>query len=101
MTSKTKRVLTEILKYKAYKLHETFLKEEFPCIYRKFLLRQVRQNTFPTALRMWKARGAKDFVERIASQFWSVVAGNQSGTNFANRRHVFGFKDHGERFLQI
>ena len=66
MTSKTKRVLTEILKYKVYKLHETFLKEEFPCIYRKFL-----------------------------------VARNQSGTNFANRRHVFGFKDHGERFLQI
>ena len=46
MTSKTKRVLTEISKYKVYKLHETYLKEEFPCIYRKFLLRQVRQNTF-------------------------------------------------------
>ena len=46
MTSKTKRVLTEISKYKVHKLHETYLKEEFPCIYRKFLLRQVRQNTF-------------------------------------------------------
>ena len=46
MTSKTKRVLTEISKYKVYKLHETYLKEEFLCIYRKFLLRQVRQNTF-------------------------------------------------------
>ena len=46
MTSKTKRVLTGISKYKIYKLHETHLKEEFPCIYRKFLLRQVRQNTF-------------------------------------------------------
>ena len=49
MTSKTKRVLSvqaEITKYKVYKLHETYLKEEFPCIYRKFLLRQVRQNTF-------------------------------------------------------
>ena len=56
----------------------------------------------PAALKiMWKARGAKDFVERIASHFWSVIAGNQSGTNFANRRHVFGFKDYGERFLQI
>ena len=41
MTSKTKRVLTEISKYKVYKLHETYLKEEFPCIYRKFLLRSV------------------------------------------------------------
>ena len=46
MTSKTKRVLTEISKYKVYKLHETYLKEKFPCIYRKFLLRQVRENTF-------------------------------------------------------
>ena len=46
MTSKTKRVLTEISKYKVYKLHEAYLKKEFPCIYRKFLLRQVRQNTY-------------------------------------------------------
>ena len=44
MTSKTKRVLTEISKYKVYKLHETYLKEEFPCIYRKFLLRSVENN---------------------------------------------------------
>ena len=46
MTSKTKRVLTEISKYKVHKSHVTYLKEEFPCIYRKFLLRQARQKTF-------------------------------------------------------
>ena len=101
MTLKTKRVLTEISKYKVYKLHETYLKEEFHCIYRKFLLRQVRQNTFPDSVENVKSKGGEDFVERITSHFWSVVAGNQSGANFANRRHVFGFKDHGERFLQI
>ena len=89
MTLKTKRVLTEISKYKVYKLHETYLKEEFPCIYRKFLLRQVRQNTFSHSDEDVKSKGS----ERIASHYWSVVAGNQSGTNFANRRHVFGFKD--------
>ena len=57
MTLKTKRVLTEILKYKVYKLHETYLKEEFPCIYRKFLLRQVRQNTFSYSVENVKSKG--------------------------------------------
>ena len=57
MTLKTKRVLTEILKYKVYKLHETYLKEEFPCIYRKFLLRQVRQNTFSHSVENVKSKG--------------------------------------------
>ena len=111
MTSKRKCVLTETSKYKVLKLHETYLsmKEEFPCIYRKFLLRQVRQNTFPRALRMWKARGAKDFVERIASHFWSVVAGNQSGTQPRSQglrgetvtktlvKFVLSFQNFGER----
>ena len=84
------------------KLRETYLKGEFPCIYRKFLLRQVRQNTFSRSVENnVKSKGGEGFVERIASHFWSVVAGNQSATNFANRRHVFGFKDYGERFLQI
>ena len=50
MTWKTKCVLTEVSKYKVHKLHETYLKEEFPCIYRKFLLRQVRQNTFSRSI---------------------------------------------------
>ena len=34
--------------------------------------------------------GAKDFIGLIPSHFGSMVAGNQSGSNFANRRHVFG-----------
>ena len=85
-------------------MKHTWLKEELPCIYRKFLLRQVRQGTFSHSVENVKSKGgggAKDFVERIGSHFWSVVAGNQSGTNFANRRHVFGFKDRGGRLLQI
>ena len=32
--------------FKVQSIYETYLKEEFPCIYRKFLLRQVKQNTF-------------------------------------------------------
>ena len=89
MTSKTKRVLTEISKYKVYKLHETYLKEEFPCIYRKFLLRQVRQNTFSRSVENnVKSKGGEGFVERIASHFWSVVAGNQSGKYFVLQDEV-------------
>ena len=89
MTLKTKRVLTEISKYEVYKLHGTYLKEEFPCIYRKFLLRQVRQNTFSHSVENVKSKGGEGLSRRIASHFWSVVAGNQSETNFANRGHVF------------
>ena len=46
-----KACFKEISKYKVYKLHETYLKEKFPCIYRKFLLRQVRQNTFSRSVK--------------------------------------------------
>ena len=86
MTSKTKRVLTEISKYKVYKLHETYLKEEFPCIYRKFLLRQVKQNTFSRSVENnVKSKGGEGLWTK---DFWSVVAGNQSGTNFGLFFHV-------------
>ena len=101
-----KRVLTEISKYKVYKLHETCLKEEFPCINRKFLLRQVRQNTFSRSVENnVKSKGGEGLCRTHSIAF--LVSGcrepieNQSGTNFADRRHVFGFKDYGERFLQI
>ena len=60
MASKTKCVLTEVSKYKVHKLHETYLKEEFSCIYKKFLLRQVRQNTFSRSVE--NNVKSKDFV---------------------------------------
>ena len=81
-------------------LCETYLKEEFPCIYSRFLLRQVRQAPFFTVSKcsmktyskkskyfkiisffllsrknfLLKTRGAKSFAGRTASHFRSVVA---------------------------
>ena len=95
MTSKTKRVLTEISKYKVYKSHETYLKEEFPCIYRKFLLRQVRQNTFSHSVESnVKSKGGERLCRTYSIAFLvsgcREPIGNQSGTNFANRRQQLG-----------
>ena len=92
MTSKTKRVLTEISKYKVHKLHETYLKEEFPCIYRKFLLRQVRQNTFSLRVENVKSKGGEGLCQRNSIAFLvsgcREPIGNQSGTNFGLYRYV-------------
>ena len=86
MTLKTKRVLTKISKNKVYiKLHETYLKEEFPCIYRKFLLRQVRQNTFSHSVENVKSKGGEGLCRTYSIAFLvsgcREPIGNQSGTN--------------------
>ena len=49
-------------------------------------------------------RGAKTFVWSLALPFWSVVTTSrrdQLGSAGTNSCYVFGFKDGGERFLQI
>ena len=50
-------------------LHETYLKEEFPCIYRKFLLRQVRQNTFSHSDENVKSKGGEGFCRTYSIAF--------------------------------
>ena len=51
----SKRVAVSVLnrtQNTKYILCETYLKEEFPCIYSRFLLRQVRQAPFFTVKQM-------------------------------------------------
>ena len=99
MTLKTNHVLTEILKCKVYKLHETYLKEEYPCFYRKFLHRPVRQNTFPPSVKNVKSKGGEGLCQAYNSH-WEICCHcveislaqgnfhNNSISNFSNNKET-------------
>ena len=58
------------LKVLSTKSHETYLKEEFPCIYRKFLLRQLRQNTFSRSVENnVKSKGGEELCRTYSIAF--------------------------------
>ena len=68
MTLKTKRVLTEISKYKIYKLQETYLKEEFPAFIGNSYFDKRDKIHFPTALDV-KSKGGEGLCRMYSIAF--------------------------------